>query len=136
MRAIIIGGSGHVGTYLVPRLVEAGYDVINVSRQERAPYQPHGAWKSVQQVQLDRTELLNKKATLANKLRIKTRCRDRHDLFYTGKRAPFSRSAALCCATFSPLRHDLDSWPQRHRAHNGNAAAPSVWRLWHQQGGD
>lgn len=55
MRAIIIGGSGHVGTYLVPRLVEAGYDVINVSRQERAPYQPNGAWKAVQQVQIDRT---------------------------------------------------------------------------------
>ncbi len=55
MRAIIIGGSGHVGTYLVPRLVEAGYDVINVSRQERAPYQANGAWKGVQQVQLDRT---------------------------------------------------------------------------------
>ena len=55
MRAVIIGGSGHVGTYLVPRLVEAGYDVINVSRQERAPYQPNGAWKSVQQVQIDRT---------------------------------------------------------------------------------
>jgi len=55
MRAVIIGGSGHVGTYLVPRLVEAGYAVINVSRQERAPYQPNGAWKSVQQVQIDRT---------------------------------------------------------------------------------
>ncbi|MFN8489871.1 MAG: NAD(P)-dependent oxidoreductase [Caldilineaceae bacterium] len=55
MRAVIIGGSGHVGTYLVPRLVEAGYDVINVSRQERAPYQPNGAWKSVQQVRIDRT---------------------------------------------------------------------------------
>lgn len=55
MRAIIIGGSGHVGTYLVPRLVEAGYDVINVSRQERAPYQPNGAWQAVQQVQMDRT---------------------------------------------------------------------------------
>ncbi len=55
MRAIIIGGSGHVGTYLVPRLVEASFDVINVSRQERAPYQASGAWKAVQQVQIDRT---------------------------------------------------------------------------------
>ena len=26
-RAVVIGGSGHVGTYLVPRLVEAGYEV-------------------------------------------------------------------------------------------------------------
>jgi uncharacterized protein YbjT (DUF2867 family) len=45
MRIVIIGGSGHVGTYLVPRLVEAGHEVINVSRQARTPYQAHGAWK-------------------------------------------------------------------------------------------
>jgi nucleoside-diphosphate-sugar epimerase len=55
MRVVIIGGSGHVGTYLVPRLVEAGHEVINVSRQARAPYQPHGAWKQVQQVVIDRS---------------------------------------------------------------------------------
>ena len=54
MRVIVIGGSGHVGTYLVPRLVEAGHDVIHVSRSRRAPYQPHAAWKSVQQVMVDR----------------------------------------------------------------------------------
>jgi nucleoside-diphosphate-sugar epimerase len=28
--------------------------VIAISRQERAPYQPHGAWKKVRQVQIDR----------------------------------------------------------------------------------
>jgi nucleoside-diphosphate-sugar epimerase len=55
MRAVIIGGSGHVGTYLVPRLVEAGYEVLCVSRQQREPYQPHGAWRQVQQVTIDRT---------------------------------------------------------------------------------
>ena len=54
MRVVIIGGSGHVGTYLVPRLVEAGHEVINISRQARAPYQPHGAWKQVQQGVIDR----------------------------------------------------------------------------------
>ena len=31
-RVVVIGGSGHVGTYLVPRLVEAGFEVVNVSR--------------------------------------------------------------------------------------------------------
>jgi nucleoside-diphosphate-sugar epimerase len=31
-RVVIIGGTGHVGTYLVPRLVCAGFEVINVSR--------------------------------------------------------------------------------------------------------
>ena len=54
MRVAIIGGTGHVGTYLVPRLVEAGHQVISVSRQQRQPYQPNGAWHKVQHVQIDR----------------------------------------------------------------------------------
>ena len=55
MRAVVIGGTGHVGTYMVPRLVERGFEVIVVSRKEREPYQQHGAWQQVRQVQLDRT---------------------------------------------------------------------------------
>jgi uncharacterized protein YbjT (DUF2867 family) len=43
MRVVVIGGTGHVGTYLVPHLVEAGYDVICISRGWRDPYQPHAA---------------------------------------------------------------------------------------------
>ncbi|MEP7286350.1 MAG: NAD-dependent epimerase/dehydratase family protein [Chloroflexota bacterium] len=54
MRVVIIGGSGHTGTYLVPRLVKAGYQVINVTRGKSQPYLPHPAWNSVQQVILDR----------------------------------------------------------------------------------
>lgn len=56
MKVVIIGGSGHVGTYLVPHLVEAGYEVVNLSRGQRGPYQPHAAWQDVQQVQVDRVE--------------------------------------------------------------------------------
>jgi nucleoside-diphosphate-sugar epimerase len=55
MRIVMIGGSGHVGTYLVPRLIAADYEVINISRAQREPYQAHGAWQSVQQVVADRT---------------------------------------------------------------------------------
>ena len=55
MRVVIIGGSGHIGTYLVPRLVEAGHEVINVSRALREPYRPHSAWHLVRQVAADRT---------------------------------------------------------------------------------
>jgi nucleoside-diphosphate-sugar epimerase len=55
MRVVIIGGSGHVGTYLVPRLVAAGHEVIAVSRGQREPYMPHGAWRLVTQIELDRT---------------------------------------------------------------------------------
>ena len=54
MRVVIIGGTGHVGTYLVPRLVAAGHEVVCLSRGEREPYQPHAAWGAVERVQVDR----------------------------------------------------------------------------------
>jgi nucleoside-diphosphate-sugar epimerase len=54
MRVVIIGGSGHVGTYLVPRLVIAGHEVIAVSRGQREPYRPHAAWRLVTQIAVDR----------------------------------------------------------------------------------
>src|SRR6185436_233800 len=55
MRVVIIGGTGHVGSYLVPRLVEAGHEVAAVTRGRRVPYQQHAAWSSVHTVVLDRT---------------------------------------------------------------------------------
>jgi nucleoside-diphosphate-sugar epimerase len=54
MRVVVIGGTGHVGTFLVPRLVVDGHDVVVVSRSQRDPYQPHGAWKQVQRETIDR----------------------------------------------------------------------------------
>src|SRR5215210_4719035 len=54
MRVVVIGGSGHVGTFLVPQLVEAGHEVVSISRGTREPYQVHPAWQSVEQVRLDR----------------------------------------------------------------------------------
>ncbi|HUA85213.1 MAG TPA: NAD-dependent epimerase/dehydratase family protein [Bryobacteraceae bacterium] len=55
MRVVVIGGSGHIGTFLTPRLVEAGHAVVNVSRSLRQPYRPHPAWAKVEAVTLDRT---------------------------------------------------------------------------------
>jgi nucleoside-diphosphate-sugar epimerase len=54
MRVVIIGGTGHVGTYLVPRLVDAGHQVINISRGSQQPYIPHAAWHTVKHVEADR----------------------------------------------------------------------------------
>lgn len=54
MRAVVIGGTGHVGTYLVPRLVSGGYEVIVVSRGARQPYRRHAAWSQVRMVEIDR----------------------------------------------------------------------------------
>ena len=67
-RVAIIGGSGHVGTYLVPRLVEAGFEVVNVSRGLREPYQANAAWKSVTTVIADRVAD-EKAGTFAGKIR-------------------------------------------------------------------
>jgi nucleoside-diphosphate-sugar epimerase len=56
MRVVIIGGTGHVGTFLVPRLVMAGHEIIVISRKQREPYLYHSAWKSVRQIAIDRSE--------------------------------------------------------------------------------
>jgi nucleoside-diphosphate-sugar epimerase len=56
MRVVIIGGSGHVGTYLVPMLVESGHEVINITRGQSDPYLPHAAWKQVQRIVADRDQ--------------------------------------------------------------------------------
>ncbi len=68
MKVVIIGGSGHIGTYLVPRMVEAGHEVINVSRRNREPYQKHAAWKSVKQMVIDRVEA-DKQNTFGGQIR-------------------------------------------------------------------
>ena len=53
-RVVVIGATGHVGTYLVPRLVRAGHEVVGLSRGERRPYRPAPEWRSVQRVAVDR----------------------------------------------------------------------------------
>jgi nucleoside-diphosphate-sugar epimerase len=53
-RIVVIGATGHVGTYLVPRLVRAGHDVVALSRGQRDPYVPAPEWRRVQRVEVDR----------------------------------------------------------------------------------
>lgn len=55
MRVVVIGGSGHIGSYLTPRLVKGGHHVILVSRSRREPYFPDPAWQEVHRIALDRT---------------------------------------------------------------------------------
>ncbi len=56
MRVAVIGGTGHIGTYLIPRLVGAGHELVVVSRSRRRPYQPHPAWNQVEWAVIDREE--------------------------------------------------------------------------------
>lgn len=54
MRTVVIGGTGHIGSYLTPRLVDAGHDVTCITRGSSSPYHPHTCWRSVKMVTADR----------------------------------------------------------------------------------
>src|ERR1700683_436241 len=53
-RVVVIGATGHIGSYLVPRLVRGGHEVIAMSRGGRDPYHPSPEWAAVTQVTVDR----------------------------------------------------------------------------------
>ena len=54
MRIVVIGGTGHIGTYLSPQLADAGHAVTCVSRGQREPYRAHPAWEQIGHATLDR----------------------------------------------------------------------------------
>ncbi len=56
MRITVIGGTGHIGSYLVPRLVNARHEVTSVSRGQRQPYRADPAWANVSQTVIDRDD--------------------------------------------------------------------------------
>jgi nucleoside-diphosphate-sugar epimerase len=54
MRVVVVGATGHVGGYLIPRLVTAGHEVVAISRGQQPPYRQHPAWREVRRVVADR----------------------------------------------------------------------------------
>ncbi len=56
MRIAVIGATGHIGTWLVPRLARAGHEVVAISRGDREPYQQLPEWDAVDRVTIDRAE--------------------------------------------------------------------------------
>jgi len=55
MRVVVIGATGHIGSYLVPRLVRRGHAAVCVSRRQRQPYVVDDCWEHVDYAVLDRT---------------------------------------------------------------------------------
>ena len=53
-RVVVIGATGHIGSYLVPRLVRGGHEVIAMSRGLRDPYHASAEWDAVARVSVDR----------------------------------------------------------------------------------
>lgn len=56
MKIVVIGGTGHIGTHLVPRLVRAGHHVVNISRGTSRPYGDGAEWEQVEHVVADRED--------------------------------------------------------------------------------
>lgn len=54
MRVVVIGATGHIGTYLIPMLVDNGYETIAVTRKLSQPYEDAPAWHKVERVLMDR----------------------------------------------------------------------------------
>lgn len=54
MKIVVIGGYGHIGSFLVPKLVKNNNQVIAVSRGNHQPYVQDKSWEQVDHVRLDR----------------------------------------------------------------------------------
>ena len=55
MKVIVIGAAGHIGTYLVPMLIKAGFETIAITRTMSEPYEKDYAWSKAERVFLDRS---------------------------------------------------------------------------------
>jgi nucleoside-diphosphate-sugar epimerase len=54
MRVLVVGGTGHIGSYLVPRLLRAGHEVAVVSRRQQSQYtEARMGWDQVEWINAD-----------------------------------------------------------------------------------
>jgi len=56
VKIVVIGGSGHIGTFLVPRLVRAGHEVVSITRSGSTGYSDTREWEKVTHVKADREQ--------------------------------------------------------------------------------
>lgn len=55
-RVLVIGGTGHIGSYLVPRLLAFGYTIYVFSQGKTRPYVDHPLWERVRWIKGNREE--------------------------------------------------------------------------------
>ena len=105
MRALVIGGTGHVGSFLVPRLVRAGHEVVAISRGVREPYVADPLWAEVERVSCDR-DSAERDGTFGS--------------FVAGLRPDVV--VDMLCFTTAQARHLVEALDGQHVVHTG-----SVW---------
>jgi choline dehydrogenase-like flavoprotein len=101
---VIIGGSGQGGTFLGPRLVAAGYDVLVVTpgQRSRTSPMPRGT-----QCSRSCWIALRAAAPLVSRFVTCSPMFDRPNLFYAPQRSPPRRGAAWGGAALPLLWHHL-----------------------------
>ncbi len=67
-KVLVIGGTGHIGSYLVPRLLARGYDVLVFSKGQTRPYPENPLWERVEWMRGEREEE-EKRGTFAERIR-------------------------------------------------------------------
>ncbi len=56
MKILVIGGTGHIGSYLIPRLILNGHEVSVVSRDSQPKYTNNQiVWNQVNWITVDKT---------------------------------------------------------------------------------
>ena len=135
-RVTVIGATGHVGSYLVPRLVAAGHTWSPSPAASAAPYRSSRAWDAVETPALDRDALEADDAFGTAIAATRARHRRRHDLLHPAERPPAPRRArrphpaprlvgTIWTYGISPRRPDP-----------GACAEDALRRLWHPEGRD
>ncbi len=57
MKVLVVGGTGHIGSYLTPRLIRRGFEVLVTARQAKPRHVlPELGWGKVQWVQCDKRQ--------------------------------------------------------------------------------
>ena len=108
MRIVVIGGTGHIGSFLVPRLVRAGHEVVSISRGQRSSYLQDPALAEVRHVTADRAA-------------------EDGEGSFPGRVADLRPDAVVDLVCFTP--ESATSLVERLRGHTGHLVhCGSIWR--------
>jgi len=135
-RVVVIGATGHIGTYLVPRLVRAGHEGRRAEpwRARAVPGQPAVA---PGQPGRRRPGRRGRGGALRRTCRRSASGRgDRPDLLHRRLGPAARRGAAPGPAAAGALRHDLGARPGAAGAGHRGRAADRLRRVRHGQGGN